>query len=476
MQGQHFAGHKNPDTQSFDDSALLNKYNGDTHKIQELTLVSNHNQVVGLSATYLVLGSNEVVHGGKHVGHKVDGSKTDTLRLENDEYITEVSGRGGDIIDSLKITTNTGRTVEVGGKGGNAFKLTAPYGQHFATLRGGLGGDLHFLDLQTQALPELGRYSFTAHPDQHLRGKRHGDTKEVSDVDLLKQHGGQHKIKQINVYYDDKFVYGLQVDYLNLKTGETVKGGLHVGSHWEGQGQVGQVQVEDDEYVTEIYGRHGDVLDFIGFRTTNENSSEFGGPGGAPFSVKAPNGRHFATLKGGLGGHVHNVEFTTEAIYPQKQNYQEGQHRRGKTHGDSQKFDDDKVLRNYPPSHKIWKLRVFHDNNTIYGVQADYFVFGPNVVVQGERHVGNQWQNGSEDVVELAADEYITELHGRHGDILDNFGFKTNKGRNFTFGGNGGNQFEVQAPAGQHFGTLAGGLGGHVHNLDFAVLPIHTRQ
>lgn len=315
------------------------------------------------------------------------------------------------------------------------------------------------------------------HPqkEQHFRGKKHGDTKEVSDVELLKQYG-QHKVQEIHVYHDNNSVYGLQIDYLNQRTGETIKGNLHVGGNWQNNGKVDVVQLEDNEFLTEIYGRHGDIFDQIGFKTTNGNSSQFGGNGGNPFSVKAPHGRHFATMKGGLGGHIHNVEFVTEPIYTPKNKYQDDEHRRGKSHGDTKKFDDNDILKNYPPSHKIYKLRVFHDNNNVFGFQADYFVFGPNVVVQGERHVGNAWSNGSEDVIELGADEYITEIHGRHGDILDNFGFKTNHGRNFDFGGNGGNHFQVNAPEGQHFGTLAGGLGGHVHNVDFTVLPIHNRK
>jgi len=55
---------------------------------------------------------------------------------------------------------------------------------------------------------------------------------------------------------------------------------------------------------------------------------------------------------------------------------------------------------------------------------------------------------------------------------MDNFGFSTNKGRKFDFGGSGGNPYEAKAPTGYHFGSLAGGLGGHVHNVDFHAVPL----
>jgi hypothetical protein len=60
------------------------------------------------------------------------------------EYITQVTGRHGDIIDYLQIQTSTGQSYQFGGSGGqNQFNLNVPYGKQVVAFYGGLGGHLH---------------------------------------------------------------------------------------------------------------------------------------------------------------------------------------------------------------------------------------------------------------------------------------------------------------------------------------------
>ena len=468
-------GRTHADTKPFDDGALFSKYPDSPHKIKELTVVHTPNNIVGLQATYWIYGSKELVSGPENFGKEVAGAKTDTIKLEDNEFLIEIFGRNGDIFDHLGFRTSAGRSWEFGGSGGNPFALKVPYGKHFSGLRGGLGGHVHNLNLYVDPLPWISGFQpLNATTDQFLRGKKHPDTVNFSDEDILKEFGGAHKIQTLRVYYDDKFVFGLQADYFVYGPKKVVNGPKHLGKQMHPGVKEGVIELASDEFLVTFFGRSGDIFDNLGFETSKGKKFEFGGPGGNPFKSQAPFGKHFAVIKGGFGGHIHNLELIVEPIFQAPSTFEESEFKRGKTHADTVSFNDEAVLSKYPPSsYKIYKFTIYHDGKLIFGWRADYFVFGPNIVVEGEKHIGNQWTGaGKEEIIELGPDEYITQIFGRNGDIMDNFGFKTNKGRKFDFGGSGGNPYEAKAPSGHHFGVLAGGLGGHVHNIAFKVVPM----
>lgn len=107
--------------------------------------------------------------------------------------------------------------------------------------------------------------------------------------------------------------------------------------------------------------------------------------------------------------------------------------------GDELVFDDFFLITNK-------KLRVHKftvgkrvENNYICGLQffyqgiedPDYFkagyAIGPNDLFNNKRYVTKTF--------ELLEDEFIVEICGRKGMIIDNFGVKTNKGNHYEFGG-----------------------------------------
>ena len=471
----YFNGKNHPDTVQFDDGLLFAKYPGAPHKIKELVVVHTQTNVVGLQAVYYIYGYNQTVAGPQNFGKEVYGAKTDVIKLEDNEFIVEIFGKNGDVYDHFGFRTTTGRSFEFGGSGGNPFSLKVPYGKHFSGLRGGYGGHIHNLNFYVDPLPWIGGFQpFTPTTDEFFRGKRHPDTVNFSDETALQSYGGNHKIHTLRVWYDHQYVFGLQADYFVYGPNVIVKGAKHCGtSHLHHGVKEAAVELGSDEFITTFFGRNGDVFDFVGFATNKGRKLEFGGPGGDPFKSHAPFGRHFAVLRGGYGGHVHNLNLIVEPIFQSQGQFKSDEFQRGKTHPDTIPFDDSSVLAKYPPSsYKIWKFTVYHDDKSIYGWKADYFVFGPNIVIEGQKHIGNQWKGGKEEVVELAPDEYIIQVFGRNGDIMDNFGYATSKGRKFSFGGSGGNPFEAKAPSGYHFGVLGGGLGGHVHNIHFHAVPL----
>ena len=65
----------------------------------------------------------EMVIYAKHGG---DGGSCQTLVLSSGEFITEISGRSGQFVDSLVIRTNLGAVLTAGGTGGSLpFRYTA---------------------------------------------------------------------------------------------------------------------------------------------------------------------------------------------------------------------------------------------------------------------------------------------------------------------------------------------------------------
>ncbi|AJQ92836.1 jacalin-like lectin [Gynuella sunshinyii] len=71
-------------------------------------------------------GSGNVYSYGKHGGN---GGSCKTLNFMSGEYISKVSGKSGSEVDSLTITTNMGRTLSVGGSGGDSGFLYTGNGQ-----------------------------------------------------------------------------------------------------------------------------------------------------------------------------------------------------------------------------------------------------------------------------------------------------------------------------------------------------------
>jgi len=68
-----------------------------------------------------------------------------TLILAQGEFITEVSGTQGEVIDSLEIKTNFGKFLRVGGYSGNPYRFNIPYNTQIVGFYGGFGGHLHNL-------------------------------------------------------------------------------------------------------------------------------------------------------------------------------------------------------------------------------------------------------------------------------------------------------------------------------------------
>jgi hypothetical protein len=63
--------------------------------------------------------------------------------LADDEYLTGISGRAGDLCDQLQLTSSKGKTKKFGGSGGSPGNCQVAFGSVVVAIGGGYGGHLH---------------------------------------------------------------------------------------------------------------------------------------------------------------------------------------------------------------------------------------------------------------------------------------------------------------------------------------------
>lgn len=124
----------------------------------------------------------------------------------------------------------------------------------------------------------------------------------------------------------------------------------------------------EGEYLTRVHGRAGDLIDFLTFQTNTGREQSFGNSeGGDPFDLQIE-GKYINGFTCGFGGHLHFIgaHFGDLMVPPTRSETF------GKVHGDTQGFDDFTTLLGSQAGHRMTELRVLHDGNLVYGVEALY--------------------------------------------------------------------------------------------------------
>jgi len=214
--------------------------------------------------------------------------------LEEDEYITTVSGRAGDKIDGLRFHTNKGRDSDYyGGDGGKEFSWHFERRQ-LAYFRGGFG-DL--LDrFQTFWAPE-------AVTIETLRvgtgGSGFNDVGHYGDGGPPREillHWGQ-------THYDNKvLITGFKVRYGEKSWSPQRGNDVVIGELFKDS-----FVLEEGEYIIKVSGRAGDKIDGLQFSTNKGRTSKyFGGQGGIAFTWKYEE-RQLAYFRGGSGDYLESL-------------------------------------------------------------------------------------------------------------------------------------------------------------------------
>jgi hypothetical protein len=212
---------------------------------------------------------------GKTVsGRRFGGNngKEGIFRLDADEYITSISGRYGDYIDSVVFQTNRRSSARFGGSGGRQdYRVNVPAGFQAAGIT---GRSARYLDA-------IGLVAIQAVTRQETQtyGGRGGAPFTDRDV----PNGAQ--ITEIRINSAD-VVDGIQLVY-SLRDGRVIEGPHRGGSG----GRLDVFRLDADEYITGIYGRYGDFIDSLVIVTNRRSSQSFGGRGGrADFRINIPSG------------------------------------------------------------------------------------------------------------------------------------------------------------------------------------------
>ena len=114
-------------------------------EIASITLYSDESAIAGFEICYRSNGIN--TPPVRHMGSGSQGRnlRNAVLNLAPGEFITEITGRAGNIIDFIKISTSYGQKIELGGYGGNPFGNLVNAGSRIVGFGGGINGHLHNL-------------------------------------------------------------------------------------------------------------------------------------------------------------------------------------------------------------------------------------------------------------------------------------------------------------------------------------------
>ena len=120
-----------------------------------------------------------------------------------------------------------------------------------------------------------------------------------------------------------------------------------------------------------------------------------------------------------------------------------------------------------PASARIGEIRIF-SSDRVDSVQMIY-VLPDGRTMEGERYGGS---GGRQRVFRLDADEYVTGISGRYGDMIHSLRIHTNKKSSPLYGGPGGSRnFSIEVPTGSQAVGFVGRAGQYLD----AIGLVHTR-
>jgi hypothetical protein len=230
---------------------------------------------------------------GKFLNHGGTGGSESIINLDPDELILQVEGLSGDGLDQvIFISTKAqygpfgGITIPpLAGHEADPFALQEP-----VTLSGGFpftvdfgGSVLHYFFGRSGSLIDQIGCAFgdppRALPTTIVRSAEHGGAGGSAFDDLSAAGNNLGKIVAIKVRHGDR-VDSIDVSYAG-QSGSTAHGG--------GGGSEDTFSLDPDEWITEVHGRSGDMVDQLQFLTSKGRVSPvYGGNGGNAFIESWP--------------------------------------------------------------------------------------------------------------------------------------------------------------------------------------------
>jgi len=142
-------------------------------------------------------------------------------------------------------------------------------------------------------------------------GQSHKDTVPfdhyVEFVKAALDAGKKVHIKSLELW-SKEFVYGMVVTYkITDKYGKSYVTRVEMGKQFTSDTDVVHIDFEKDEYIANIKGRSGGLIDRLTIKTNKNREFELGGLGGDPFDFNIPKGSGVLCFGGGHDGHLHQL-------------------------------------------------------------------------------------------------------------------------------------------------------------------------
>jgi hypothetical protein len=199
-----------------------------------------------------------------------------------------------------------------GGDGGDEeFDHRCQPGHSIGCFYGGINGHLHHIGVysgptDSDAIRQKVIYYDPADSrfdQEFMHGNEQEDTVNMEyNIDIM---GENHAIRSITVY-SDHYVHGFQIDY--CRDNVVQRSFPFLGREFASQEPQEQtLYLRKGEFLTYVGGRAGDVIDQLVLRTSKGQELIAGGNGGEEFDMEVPEGHDVGAIKGGLGGHLHNI-------------------------------------------------------------------------------------------------------------------------------------------------------------------------
>jgi hypothetical protein len=231
--------------------------------------------------------------------HGGSGGQLNVFRLDSGEYITRISGRYGEYIDSIRIQTNKRTSPVFGGRGGDRdFRIDVPSGNQAVGFSGRAGDSLDAIGLTYLPL-------FSQQAGQTtIAGGSGGSAFSDSGI----PQGA--RISEVRVHAGDA-IDSIQAVYV-LSDGRSQEGAVHGGRSGTGS----SFKLDADEYIIGLSGRCGDQIDSLRIQTNKRTSPLFGGRGGnRDYRIDVPAGNQAVGFAGRAGDSLDAVglNFTATA-------------------------------------------------------------------------------------------------------------------------------------------------------------------
>lgn len=358
------------------------------------------------------------------------------ITLANGEKLRQIFGHAGASVDSIGFRTTA--------PSGN--REYGPYGNNTGT--GGSAGSAPYVGTVAEGLDFVGFYGRSS--------------SILTQINFVNPHTG---VVDTPVFYDKlrdgervtavivchgQFVYAVRL--------ETDQRGLLAKRGGEGPQQqtCTRSALQAGEFIQEVNGGSGSLVDRISFKLNSGRViGPFGGPGGNPFNYTIP-GPTFVGWWGTAGWYLHRIGFMSPPL------------------GNNA---NDPLFVDYPQNfERISRIRVCTSTVTWQG--ASFPVVGSIQLTTPSgllpKRGGRDGRDTSCVDTDLAQGEFVTEIFGGAGSLVDRIGFRMNTGRVVgPWGGGGGDTFTIQNPNVNRFLGFTGRAWNVIGLIDFALPDIY---